>query len=580
MELAHVFIPLSAQQSSGGDGSHAKRKLETIHSALLPSEAPSPTAASYSYKSLRANVDALPPVDMHLKAPRCSTTRPLSLTRCYSDGKIRKAFGELLHTEVMGDDQDLPTRKIYSSSPDLMVHSIPEERSNCIGPSPRNPFLSEETSPLSIPRVSKSPVFNTNSFNDDGLIITPLPMPKKRVCSQQSSTPSKSEMNPLLWATSLTKVKKRSLGVVANTSSSEKSASLSIDRNLQRCNNTFGKALSSPSVKSSLPLVSVSLRGNVNAPKRMNLPPQRRSRNPGNLSLDLSQVDIATATPRTSAFNNVKRRNDEAAECSRLLDFLYIGGATVAKNKSMLTQHGITHIINCAASVAPISYPDDFNYFNIMLRDHSSQDIARHFYSVFDFIERARKIQGRVFLHCVKGISRSPTIAIAYLMWYKNIGMYKALDLVRQARPSVDPNVGFVFQLTEWEHLHPEGKLKFPKTIVFRMDIAYADSKESCNRDGLKATKTPLFEGPLLSVSQDYFRDPTKDIGGLCLIVACADYMFVWCGTDVTNDQVEVAKSGAQLLQCYEAFPVHWETVRQGQEPVAFWNLVGDDPSR
>jgi protein-tyrosine phosphatase len=307
-------------------------------------------------------------------------------------------------------------------------------------------------------------------------------------------------------------------------------------------------------------------------------PQQRRSRNPGNLSLDLSQVDQANFDPCTTATGASKRRNDQAAICSKLTDFLYIGGAAAAKNKSMLLQTGITHVINCAASVAPASFPDEFCYFNIRLRDHSSQDIARHFYSMFDFIERARECGGRIFLHCVKGISRSPTMAIAYLMWYKNMGMYKALDFVRQARPIVDPNAGFIFQLTEWEQLHPEGRIKFQRTIVFRVEVDRdnsADKSSSCG--SIVLASKPLFVGPLPRVSESYFRDPTKDLGEVSLIVACADYMFVWCGSDVAEGLVEAAESGAQILQRYEAFPAKCDTVRQGQEPVAFWDLVGDE---
>eukprot|EP00644_Phytophthora_capsici_P014256 jgi/Phyca11/539475/estExt2_Genewise1Plus.C_PHYCAscaffold_30522 len=305
-------------------------------------------------------------------------------------------------------------------------------------------------------------------------------------------------------------------------------------------------------------------------------PQQRRSRNPGNLSLDLSQVDQANFDPCTTTTGASKRRNDQAATCSKLTDFLYIGGAVAAKNKSLLIQNGITHVINCAASVAPASFPEAFCYFNIRLRDHSSQDIARHFYSMFDFIERARESGGRIFLHCVKGISRSPTMAIAYLMWYKNMGMYKTLDFVRQSRPIVDPNAGFIFQLTEWEQLHPEGRLKFQRTIVYRMDVAYTKVDKMSNCNGFVAAMNPLFV-PLSGITENFFRDPTKDIGELCLIVACADYMFVWCGTDVNEDQVDVAERGAQILQRYEAFPAKCDTVRQGQEPVAFWDLVGDE---
>ena len=166
-------------------------------------------------------------------------------------------------------------------------------------------------------------------------------------------------------------------------------------------------------------------------------------------------------------------------------------------------------------------------------------------------------------------------MAIAYMMWFKNIGMRAALDLVRQARPIVDPNAGFIFQLTEWEQQHPDGRLQLQGTLIFRLDATYANPDNSSTCNSSLSTTNPVFV-PLSGIRESYFRDPTKDIGEQCLVVACTDYMFVWCGTDVTENQVEVAERSATMLQRYEAFPTKCDTVRQGQEPVAFWDLVGD----
>lgn len=581
MELA----PFSGRSSGNGESSNAKRKLET-HSifSLSASSSPSgsPTAASNSYKPFRPHANSLPPIDSHSKVRRRATAELPSLTRCYSDGKISKAFGELLTAEEATDGQSPAPSKVCPT-PTLC-------------PSPgthRNPFLDDETWPLSVSRgpTSTSPAFICKSYDNnttpsrqsDSCVMFTPPTPNKRVCSQQGFTQSKAgaTASPGKWAPSLTQARKRSLGVSDGThftsgSPSDKRTSLSIEMNLESRSNASSGTSSSSSSTSSTPPLSVLPRSSVSAPKRMYPPQQRRSRNPGNLSLDLSQVDQANFDPCTTTTGASKRRNDQAATCSKLTDFLYIGGAVAAKNKSLLIQNGITHVINCAASVAPASFPEAFCYFNIRLRDHSSQDIARHFYSMFDFIERARESGGRIFLHCVKGISRSPTMAIAYLMWYKNMGMYKTLDFVRQSRPIVDPNAGFIFQLTEWEQLHPEGRLKFQRTIVYRMDVAYTKVDKMSNCNGFVAAMNPLFV-PLSGITENFFRDPTKDIGELCLIVACADYMFVWCGTDVNEDQVDVAERGAQILQRYEAFPAKCDTVRQGQEPVAFWDLVGDE---
>jgi dual specificity MAP kinase phosphatase len=66
-------------------------------------------------------------------------------------------------------------------------------------------------------------------------------------------------------------------------------------------------------------------------------------------------------------------------------------------------------------------------------------------------LEEARKVQGKVFVHCIRGISRSPAMCIAYLLWrHRSWSLQKALQLVKQSRPIVNPNPGFMFQLMEW----------------------------------------------------------------------------------------------------------------------------------
>ena len=77
--------------------------------------------------------------------------------------------------------------------------------------------------------------------------------------------------------------------------------------------------------------------------------------------------------------------------------------------------------------------------------DSYLQDIKIHFKTAIQFINKALKEddKNRVYLHCFAGISRSSTIAIAYLMNTKKMNYKNAYELVKSKREAIEPNKGF-----------------------------------------------------------------------------------------------------------------------------------------
>ncbi|KAF3625016.1 Protein-tyrosine-phosphatase MKP1 [Capsicum annuum] len=88
-----------------------------------------------------------------------------------------------------------------------------------------------------------------------------------------------------------------------------------------------------------------------------------------------------------------------------------------AKDKDILKQNGITHVLNCGWFVCPEYFKSDFVYQTLWLHDSLSEDITSILYDVFDYFEDVREQHGRVFVHCYQGVSRSTSLVIGYLMW-------------------------------------------------------------------------------------------------------------------------------------------------------------------
>lgn len=96
---------------------------------------------------------------------------------------------------------------------------------------------------------------------------------------------------------------------------------------------------------------------------------------------------------------------------------------------------GITHVVNCSPHDCPNKFLDTITYLNINIEDNWSTDLFLVIYVILDFVNNALTSNGKVLVHCHMGISRSPSIIIAYIIYKNQIDEEAALKMVKKNYP-------------------------------------------------------------------------------------------------------------------------------------------------
>ncbi|VDD82033.1 unnamed protein product [Mesocestoides corti] len=134
-----------------------------------------------------------------------------------------------------------------------------------------------------------------------------------------------------------------------------------------------------------------------------------------------------------------------------VLPHLLLGCQADAMSADICAEYGITHVINVSADGEASPHVPAARFLRIPIHDNGKADIVPFFTEAFDFLDLAKLSGGRVLVHCFAGISRSPTLAIAYLMKTEHISFDEAYNRVKAIRPKISPNFNFIGQLTDFQ---------------------------------------------------------------------------------------------------------------------------------
>ncbi|KAH7463221.1 hypothetical protein PRIC1_001916 [Phytophthora ramorum] len=147
------------------------------------------------------------------------------------------------------------------------------------------------------------------------------------------------------------------------------------------------------------------------------------------------------------------------AEPSQILEHVFLGSRAHARDKEQLQRLRITHILNVTppkkmdpVAGVPNFFEKDkaFTYRRCPIFDNKAEDISGMLEGCIAFIDQA-KYYGRILVHCNKGVSRSSSMVVAYLMKLRSMSFEQALAFVVERRAIANPNESFRRQLEEYE---------------------------------------------------------------------------------------------------------------------------------
>ncbi|PNF41472.1 Serine/threonine/tyrosine-interacting protein [Cryptotermes secundus] len=139
---------------------------------------------------------------------------------------------------------------------------------------------------------------------------------------------------------------------------------------------------------------------------------------------------------------------------------LFLGPYSAAMKSKLdhLMHHGITHIVcvrqDIEAHFIRPNFPERFEYLVLDIADNVTENIIQHFPKVRQFVDESLSNGGKTLIHGNAGISRSAALVLAYIMEKYGLSCKDAFSMVQQRRFCINPNEGFMAQLTEFEPIY------------------------------------------------------------------------------------------------------------------------------
>jgi hypothetical protein len=187
------------------------------------------------------------------------------------------------------------------------------------------------------------------------------------------------------------------------------------------------------------------------------------------------RLKLQKMRPSISAFQDLARARGKAAAGTNVPDQmpgnppLFVGSGAHAADLKVIEKLGITAVLNCAPSVCkdPVTV---YKHRGIAYAAVDAQDdrnfplLERCLPKATAFIAEMHAEGRSVLVHCMAGVNRSATLAVAYLLVSDKQNVFELFAACSAARPSILQNPSFQLQLCTLAHRH--GLLSEPAPTI------------------------------------------------------------------------------------------------------------------
>ncbi|XP_061567230.1 dual specificity protein phosphatase 8 [Cololabis saira] len=140
----------------------------------------------------------------------------------------------------------------------------------------------------------------------------------------------------------------------------------------------------------------------------------------------------------------------ERPPLSMILPRLYLGAESDV-TQERLASLGISYVVSVSRCSPQPSFLPCSRYLRIPIDDSLWDDLLPWIPQALHFLDAAMSSGASVLVHCAAGISRSPALAVAYVMYSRDLDLDQAYRFVKERRPSISPNFNFLGQLQHFQ---------------------------------------------------------------------------------------------------------------------------------